>query len=143
MIYFSASPVGFYREDIHGADIPANAVGISEERYIELLSGQESGKLITADENGQPVLVDPPSASTAPRIISRFQALAALMQAGLLHDVESWAADPNTHPLHRLAFETAAEFSRTSPALNAGAEALGWTSEQLDDVFRAGAEILA
>lgn len=85
-----------------------------------------------------PVLPPAPVAS-----VSRFQALAALMHAGLLADVTAWANDPATDPLHKLAFDTAAEFSRSSPTLAAGAAALGWNEGQLDDLFAAAAQILA
>ncbi|OAE56624.1 hypothetical protein A7J67_08240 [Achromobacter xylosoxidans] len=143
-IFFLAQPIGFYCDEIHGAAIPEGAVEITASKHAELLVGQNSGKLIGADGNGLPVLMDPlPLEPGIPDVISRFQALAALMQAGLLQAVQAWASDSSTDPLHRLAFETATEFSRASPALNAGAEALGWTSEKLDDLFRAGAEILA
>lgn len=77
------------------------------------------------------------------RTVSRFQALAALMQAGLLESVTVWANDPNTDPLHKLAFETAAEFSRSSPTLAAGATALGWNTLQLDALFDAASQIQA
>lgn len=143
-IFFLAQPIGFYCDEIHGASIPEGAVEITALKHAELLAGQNAGKLIAADEDGFPVLIEPsPLEPAIPDVISRFQALAALMQAGLLQAVQAWASDPGTNPLHRLAFETATEFSRASPALNAGAEALGWTSDQLDDLFRTGAEILA
>ncbi|MFY4014019.1 hypothetical protein ACOTJS_19585 [Achromobacter xylosoxidans] len=75
--------------------------------------------------------------------VSRFQALAALMQAGLLGEVTTWANAPTTDPLHKLAFDTAAEFSRSSPTLAAGASALGWSEEQLDALFEAAMQIQA
>lgn len=96
-------------------------------------------RLIGAD------LVPPESEIVVPerRAVSRFQALAALMLAGLLDDVMMWANDPATDPLHKLAFDTATEFSRSSPALTAGAAALGWSEEQLDGLFAAAAQIQA
>lgn len=75
--------------------------------------------------------------------VSRFQALAALMQAGLLDDIKAWANSPATDPLHKLAFDTAAEFSRSSPTLAAGANAMGWNAQQLDALFEAAAQIQA
>ncbi len=59
----------------------------------------------------------------------------ALMQAGLLDQVTAWANDPATDPLHRLAFQTAGQFSEDSPALAAGAVALGLNAEQLSGLF--------
>ncbi|KDC23002.1 hypothetical protein AZ20_4201 [Bordetella bronchiseptica E014] len=81
--------------------------------------------------------------AAAPASVSRFQALAALLQADLLGAVTAWANDPSTDPLHKLAFETATEFTRTSPTLAAGAAALGWTSQQLDALFDAAMQIQA
>ncbi|AZW14210.1 hypothetical protein CS344_20060 [Bordetella bronchiseptica] len=81
--------------------------------------------------------------AVAPVSVSRFQALAALLQAGLLEAVTAWANDPGTDPLHKLAFETATEFSRTSPTLAAGAAALGWSEQQLDALFDAAMQIQA
>ncbi|KDC48015.1 hypothetical protein [Bordetella bronchiseptica] len=81
--------------------------------------------------------------AVAPVSVSRFQALAALLQAGLLDAVTVWANDPGTDPLHKLAFETATEFNRTSPTLAAGAAALGWSEQQLDALFDAAMQIQA
>ncbi|MCY1239846.1 hypothetical protein D9M72_526630 [compost metagenome] len=85
----------------------------------------------------------PASPPTPVASVSRFQALAALMHAGLLADVTAWSNDPATDPLHKLAFDTATEFSRTSPTLAAGAAVLGWNEGQLDDFFAAAAQIQA
>lgn len=64
--YYSPSTRGFYADEIHGDSIPANAVEITTEQYQALLAGQSSGKLIQADADGYPILVDPPPAPPAP-----------------------------------------------------------------------------
>ncbi len=46
---------GFYIEE---QEIPSSAVEITEQRYIELLNGQSSGKVIVSDENGNPILIE-------------------------------------------------------------------------------------
>jgi hypothetical protein len=56
---YSASQKGFYSPEIHGKNIPADAVQISAEYHCELLAGQAAGKVIAADEAGYPVAVDP------------------------------------------------------------------------------------
>lgn len=76
-----------------------------------------------------------------PLKVSRYQALAALMKAGLLDAVTAWAHAPDTDPLHKLAFDTATEFTRFSATMAAGAAALGWTDEQLDGLFVAASKI--
>lgn len=51
---------GFYFDD---QIVPAGAVEISEEKYIELLNGQSNGQMIISDKSGNPILIDPaPSA---------------------------------------------------------------------------------
>ena len=56
---FSASTGGFYASEIHGVTIPADAVEITVEYHAELINGQSIGKVITANEDGYPILVDP------------------------------------------------------------------------------------
>lgn len=84
----------------------------------------------------------PASPPVMPMTVSRFQALAALMQAGLLDEVKAWADAPGADPLQKLAFETAAEFTSTSPAVRAGAAALGWSDEKLLALFHAASRII-
>lgn len=59
MIYFDALTCGFYFQEIHGENIPSDAVEITPEQHAALLQGQSEGKVITTDENGYPVLSDP------------------------------------------------------------------------------------
>lgn len=57
---YAKSTSGFYDPEIHGDQIPADAVEITGEAHAALLAGQSNGKVITADETGVPVLSDPP-----------------------------------------------------------------------------------
>ena len=61
MIYYSASTNGFYDKAIHGDSIPEDAVEITSEEHAALLEGNAAGKVIVADEDGKPVLQDPPA----------------------------------------------------------------------------------
>lgn len=61
MFLYSATTGGFYDREIHGDNIPADAVEITAEEHVTLLNGQSSGKRIVADENGFPVLAAPPA----------------------------------------------------------------------------------
>lgn len=63
-MFYAKSTNGFYDEAIHGDNIPADAVEITAEEHAALLEGQSQGKLIQADSNGRPVLVDPPPPTT-------------------------------------------------------------------------------
>lgn len=57
--YFLASNTGFYVYPV-SSSIPDEAKEITEETYNALFAGQEIGKVITADKDGNPVLADPP-----------------------------------------------------------------------------------
>lgn len=73
--------------------------------------------------------------------VSRFQAKAALLQAGLLDQVE--AAVANADPITQLAWAEALGFERQSPAILGIAQTLGWTAEQLDGLFSQAVRIRA
>lgn len=61
-LYYSAKSCGFYDESIHAKEqIPLDAVSVTVEEYQELLTAQGKGKRITADSNGNPVAIDPPT----------------------------------------------------------------------------------
>ncbi|WP_334117761.1 tail fiber assembly protein [Atlantibacter hermannii] len=60
MYKFSAETNGFYLTGFH-TDIPADSVDITENKWRELMSGQEAGKIIAADDTGYPVLLDRPA----------------------------------------------------------------------------------
>lgn len=78
-----------------------------------------------------------------PLSVSRFQARAALLQAGLLETVEAYMADPATDRFVRIAWEDAQEFLRNSPTVQSLQPLLDLTDEQLDDLFRFAATISA
>lgn len=64
-MYYSKSTGGFYLSEIHGENIPADSVEITEEDHAALMQGQTDGMLITADDNGYPVLTERPAPSPA------------------------------------------------------------------------------
>lgn len=75
-------------------------------------------------------------------VVSRFRALAALAEVGLLDAVEAAMASPDTDPLTRLAWREASEFERLDPLVQRVGALLGITDEQLDALFvAAGAAI--
>ncbi|RRZ90938.1 tail fiber assembly protein [Erwinia sp. 198] len=68
--FYSKKTNGFYPE-IMKADYesspdgwPDDAVVVSEESYNKLYEGQAHGKIITADNDGNPILIDPPGPTT-------------------------------------------------------------------------------
>lgn len=106
-----------------GAVIPRDE---ANKDYQEFLEWERAGGAIEPADP-KPVYV--------PQEVSASQAYAALMGAGLFEQVEAWAADPATNPLHRLAFQKGTTFRRDSPALLAGAVALQWSDAMLDQLF--------
>lgn len=75
--------------------------------------------------------------------VSKFQAKAALKQAGLLGQVrDSMAALPDDD-ITRLAWEDAQEFRRDSPTVLTMASSLGLSDTDLDNLFEQGATIEA
>lgn len=64
-MFYSKSSRGFYNNDIHGENIHEDAVEITPEQHAALLEGQSQGKIISADENGYPILIDPPPLTEA------------------------------------------------------------------------------
>lgn len=96
-------------------------------------------------------LPDPPAPpAPVPQIVSRFQARAAMLMApstsdefpNLLAQIDA-AVAASDNAFVRLAWSEAVEWRRDSPTVNALAGALGVTSDQLDDLFRAAAGIIA
>jgi hypothetical protein len=84
----------------------------------------------------------PPAPPTPiPQTVSRFQARAALYQAGLLDQVETLMSDPATDMMAKLAWADAQEFKRSSPTIATLSAELGLTDTQLDDLFRQAATI--
>ena len=70
---YSKQTGGFYNLAIHGDNIPADAVEITNEEHRELIEGQSQGKIISADKNGKPALKDPPP-PTPEQIIAQYDA---------------------------------------------------------------------
>lgn len=85
--------------------------------------------------------LNPPPIIIIPQSISRFQARAALLAAGLLSDVE--AAVAAADPFAQLAWAEAQEWRRDSPTLLALAHGIGLTDAEIDDLFVQAAAIHA
>jgi len=60
---YSHKTGGFYCTSIHGDSIPDDAVSIKDSEYIALLKGQSNGLIISASQDGRPILVEPPAPS--------------------------------------------------------------------------------
>ncbi|WP_334109224.1 hypothetical protein [Methylobacillus sp.] len=139
MFYYSKQTGGFYSREINGDNIPSDAVAITPEQHAALLQVQSEGKQITADENGFPVLADPPPAPPyVPQQVTRAQGKAALIMEGLWDDVLAYVdsiTDPQEKALALVALNDTTHWQRTSPFLNGAATALSLSSEDLDNLF--------
>lgn len=58
-IYYSKSTNAFFDSSINVGMIPNDGIEISDQLYLKLFEGQRSGKTISSDKNGNPILVDP------------------------------------------------------------------------------------
>lgn len=86
-------------------------------------------------------VVEPVHKVTVPQEVTRFQARAALYNAGLLESVEAYIAQVDTPMLVKLAWADAQTFSRTSDMIVSVAAGLGLTDAQIDALFIAAAVI--
>ncbi len=68
---------------------------------------------------------------------TRLQAMLALDSAGMLDNIETFMADPETSMLAKLAWKEAYRFSRRSQLFDLLGPELGMTPEQIDGLFRA------
>ncbi|MFN4328292.1 MAG: hypothetical protein ACK4FF_05395 [Limnobacter sp.] len=71
---YSPGTKGFYSEEIHGDNIPADAVEITTEEHSALLAAQSEGKVIKWDsKKKKPVAVDPPP-PTREQVVQTYKA---------------------------------------------------------------------
>lgn len=82
-MFYSKSTGGFYDINIHGNNIPADAVEITPECHASLLAAQSIGQRIEADATGFPVAVE--HVPTADELTA--QKTAALAQARQLREI--------------------------------------------------------
>ena len=142
MYYFTSEPSAFWNDAVHKT-IPEGAVEVTDEDYTALMAGQSEGKRIVADETGHPVLTKQESITpVVPTSVSRFQARAALLSAGLLEAADR-AVAASEDQLAQMAWSEATVFRRDSPTIASFAATLGLSGEDVDSLFIAAAQIHA
>lgn len=113
----------------------------------EIITNAATGKVTVREFTPAEVAARTPAPATvlaawrATAVVSRFQAMAALLDAGLLSQVNTALAGAG--PLAQLAWAEATEFRRNSPTIAGLALGLKLTETQVDDLFRAAALITA
>ena len=58
-MHFSKSTLGFYDDPKNYKNVPDDLVEISDEVYKSVCSNRHVDKILSADENGYPILIDP------------------------------------------------------------------------------------
>lgn len=144
---YSKSTGGFYLTEIHGANIPTDAVEISAEDHLTLMSGQSEGRVISSSEDGYPILTDaPPQPLFIPKSITRRQGRLALLATPKTVDgvvtnylvLAEKAISEITDIEQRMAAQIEYEadtWERDNEFLQAMWMTLGGTEEELDELF--------
>lgn len=114
-----------------GACIP---LAVGNRDYQEYLAWVAAGNT-PADPPPPPVFV--------PQSVTRFQAKAALLNAGYLDQVEALMSADNTPAMYKLAWVEALNFERGAQTVAAMQAALGLTDAQIDALFIAASKISA
>ncbi|MFM6959548.1 MAG: hypothetical protein ACKOW0_00795 [Schleiferiaceae bacterium] len=86
----------------------------------------------------------PPMPTAVPKVVTRAQGKAALLQAGLWSPVLLYVnaiEDGTQRSLAEVAVNDTTHWERSSPFLNAAAQALGLSSEQMDQLFTTASQI--
>ncbi|NTU68916.1 MAG: hypothetical protein HGB02_08565 [Chlorobiaceae bacterium] len=132
-MHYSPSTRGFYAPEIHGTNIPADAVEITAARHAELFDGQSNGQQIVPDENGFPVLIDQEVVVVIPSRISMRQCRLQLLADGFLDDVNSAVATMGAAA--QIEWEYASEVERSNPLVPAMQQLLNWNGERVDQFY--------
>lgn len=132
-MYYSKQAGGFYSREIHGDNIPPDAVEITPEQHTVLLQGQSEGRKITGDENGYPVLINPVPPSIDDLKAAKFNAINADFAAAASALTEGYPeAERLTWPVQQQeAMAWAADSNAPTPYLDGLAAARGVTPEEM------------
>ena len=63
--FYSASTGCTYLPSVHGKDMPADVIEITEAVYLAVIASPVPGKVRSHDGAGQPILIDPPPPTEA------------------------------------------------------------------------------
>lgn len=141
--FYSPSQNGFYLSGIN-SPIPGDAKEITSKKHADLLAGQSAGKVISADRNGNPILMDPePLAATVPVEITMRQCRLVLHREQLLPSVQT-AIDALDEPLRtesQIEWDYATSVRRDSAVVGILAQALGLNDQRLDELFTAASQL--
>lgn len=134
-VFEDGFPKGFYSEELHGDNIPADAIEITDEQWLELINNQGMRRFV----NGQVVPYTPPPEPVPPPPITRRQLRLTLVRNGVsLASVEAAIAampDGLEKQEAQIEWSDASSFNRNHPTLKAIAVALGLSDAQIDAMW--------
>ena len=120
MRYYSPGSNSFYDDQIN-VTIPPDSVSLLDSYYVELLNGMSSGKKLTADSNGNPILQDPPE----PTLQETQDAISARIQNTIDTLAKSWGYDNIVSAISYLSSSNK-QYAADATALNTWRDAV-WT----------------
>lgn len=128
---------GFYDDEIHLV-IPQGAFELTEERYQALMDGQLQGLEIVHGEDGRPMLreplpMQPQSCTPAQGLVALF-ALKSITEDNVLAAIGQ-IPDPVQQYTARIGYQRATTWERNSPTMQAMAQLLQLSDEDLDTLF--------
>ncbi|HML29830.1 MAG TPA: hypothetical protein PKE16_13510 [Hyphomicrobium sp.] len=132
----------FSREDGSGIDCE---IEVAPDEWIPFTAIPDDVMPYTADIFNRAKAMGPVAfvapGPVVPASVTTYQAMAAMLRAGLLDQVKTLMASDAASPQAKLAWEKASAFERDSVFINSLGSALGLTSQQIDDLFIAAAKI--
>lgn len=152
MIKFSASKQAFYDDSLEYIDLPDDLIEITEEQHYALLDKINSGCIIFADLTASPPRPDQfhtwngtawvdqrtdaekraAYLASMPELTKR-QFNLYLYDAGLKDEVDALLS---ANPRAKVEFDSTDKVIRTSPTVEAMISLLGWTDEQVDQMWQ-------
>ena len=138
-MFYSMQTGGFYAREIHGNNIPADAVEITSAEYADLLTAKSNGKLITADASGRLIAIDPPLPSIEQQIAAALANTYTDVDAIYSAAIGSRAPEYEQAEQAALAFQAAGYTGTASPYVADYAATAGITDQQSADLIIAHA----
>lgn len=134
-VFENGFPKGFYSQELHGDNIPDDAVEITDEQWLDLINNQGMRRFI----DGQVVEYTPPVEPVPPPPITKRQLRLTLVRNGIsLASVDAAIAsmpDGLAKEEAQIEWADASTFNRNHPTLLLTASALGLTQVQIDAMW--------
>ena len=136
-MYFSPTTCEFYFQK-DGA--PIDVIKISATQHKSLLTEISKGKQLAADSDGQPIIVDAQTVVSAPERCTPAQGLVALYALKQITednvlDAIAQIPAPVQQYTARIGYQRATVWERNSPTMQAMAQLLQLSEEDLDELF--------